>query len=751
LLAGMAVMLCILTAVYGAYLATFLELPKSEDHPPLRLYSAPFLLQPNLSMSEARLIDRLHRLGYRRVPQAVQASGEYQLSDEALTIYLHAQPEEHAKAAVVTLHLDQGRIIEVLSVEEGTPIFPAYLEPELISGLRGESRQVREWIPLSQIPSQLISTVLAVEDHRFYSHPGIDPIAIGRAFWRNLTKGGVIQGGSTITQQLAKNLFYSPHRTMQRKFKEALAALVLEAKYTKSEILESYLNEIYLGQAGFVSIYGVSEAAHRLFGKKLQELRMDETAMIAALIKGPNTFAPTKHPTVARQRRDVVLRRLRDVGLLTEEQWAVAVNQPLRVTPPEDVISGAPYFMDAVLREVEDTNGIPLPEGLRIDSTLDPMIQQVSTDALEKGLTNLETQRPQLKQVESPLEGAAVVLDPRTGAILAMVGGRDYRLSQFNRAVQANRQPGSLIKPFVYLAALEAARDGKAASFTPATLLADEPVTFDSEKGLWAPLNYDRQFRGHVTLRQALEQSLNVPAVRVAHAVGTRPIIQLLHRLGVTNPISEDLSMVLGSSAVSLLEVTSAYGGVANRGVAVRPTTVRIVRDLHGDSVWTAVPDRSQAASPQSAYVLTSLLEGVIQRGTATKARSLGLSGAVAGKTGTTDGYRDAWFVGYSSDVVIGVWIGFDDERPIGLSGAQAALPIWMEIARRIIPSDTQTFSMPDGVVTRTIDPKTGQLATSQCPEQVVEFFVGGTEPSVYCEVHGGGIWERLRHTFGFS
>ena len=750
-LVGIVAMFGFMIALYGAYLATFLELPKSEDHPPLRLYSAPFLLQTNLSIIETRLLDRLQRLGYRRMPTSIQAPGDYHLTEGALTIYLHAQPEEHAKATIIQLTLDHDRITEVLSVTEGTPIFPVYLEPELISGLRGESRQVREWIPLNQIPAQLVDIVVAIEDRRFYSHPGIDPMAIGRALWRNLTKGDVVQGGSTITQQLAKNLFYSPHRTMVRKFKEALAALVLEAKYKKTEILESYLNEIYLGQAGFVSIYGVSEAAHRLFGKSLEQLRPEEMALIAALIKGPNTYAPTKHPDLARQRRDVVLRRLREVGLLTEAEWTLAINQPMRVVPSEDVISGAPNFVDAVLRQVEDTLGTPLPEGLRIDTTLDPMIQQATTDGLEKGLVRLGANSPQLKRKDDPLQGAVIVLDPKTGSILAMVGGRDYRRSQFNRAVQAHRQPGSLVKPFVYLAALEAAREGSAGTFTPASLLADEPVTFESEKGAWTPLNYDRQFRGHVTLRHALEQSLNVPAVRVAHAVGTRPIVQLLHRLGVSSPISEDLSMVLGSSSVSLLEITSAFGGIANGGVAVRPTAVRTTRDREGDSVWNGVPDRSQAVSPQSAYVLTSMLEGVIQRGTATKAKVIGLPGAVAGKTGTTDGYRDAWFVGYSSDIVIGVWVGFDDERPVGLSGAQAALPIWIDIARRVLPSQAPTFVMPTGVVTRTIDPKTGQLATSQCPEQVSEVFVEGTAPSVYCEIHGGGIWERFRRSFGFS
>lgn len=751
-LGGLVVALGLVVAAYGAYLATFLELPRSDDHPPLRLYSGPFLLKPELSLAHSRLLERLQRLGYRRV-QTAQAPGDYQLTEEALTIYLHPQPENYVAATMVTLPLDQGRVTDVLSPRDRTPLFSIFLEPELLSGVRGDSRQVREWIPLAQIPPGIIEAVLTIEDRRFYSHFGIDPVAVGRALWTNFTKGGVVQGGSTITQQLAKNLFYSPQRTMARKFKEALAALVLELKYTKQNILESYLNEIYLGQAGFVSIYGVSEAAHRYFGKALGELTVEEIAMIAGLIKGPNSYAPTKHPDLAKQRRNVVLRRLKELGLLTEEVWSRAANAPLRVTPPEDVLTDAPYFLDAVLRQVEEAGVVPLPEGLRIDSTLDPMIQQAATELLEKGLAKLETTHPHLvdRSLE-PIQGAVVVLDPKTGSVLALAGGRDYRRSQFNRALQAQRQPGSLFKPFVYLTALEAARESGAGRLTAASLLADEPVTFESGLGPWSPQNYDKQFYGPITVRSALEQSRNVPAVQAAKTVGTKPIVQLLHRLGITSAIGEDLSSVaLGSSSVSLMEITAAYGAVANGGIAVKPTTVRSTRDRQGDIVWSAVPDRQQATSPQGAYVLTSLLEGVIQRGTASKAKVLGLPGAVAGKTGTTDGYRDAWFVGYTSDVVIGVWVGFDDERSLRLAGSQAALPIWIDLARRIIPPTASPFVMPPGVVTRTIDPKTGQLATTQCPEEVSEVFIEGTEPTVYCEVHGEGIWERLRHTFGFS
>ncbi len=748
---GLFVVLLFAVGLYGAYLATFLELPKGEDHPPLRLYTAPYQLKSDLAVKEARLVERLQRLGYRAVEGEVATPGDYRLAVDALTIYLHAQPENVIKANAISLRLDQGLVTQVLAKPDDSPIYPVYLEPELISGLRGASRQVREWIPLSQMPSALVTAVLAVEDRRFYSHFGIDPVAVGRAVWRNLTQGGVVQGGSTITQQLAKNLFYSPQRTVARKLKEALAAIVLEIKYRKDDILESYLNEIYLGQAGFVSIYGVGEAAHRYFGKPLAELSIGEVAVIAGLIKGPNSYAPTKHLALSTQRRDVVLRLLRDQGLVGEEAWKEAVNQPVRVVPPDDVMADAPYFVDTVLRQVEEAVGAPLPEGLRIDSTLDPLVQQAAAEALNAGIEKLEHAYPALKNGDHLLQGAAVVLDPSTGSILALVGGRDYRLSQFNRAVQAHRQAGSLFKPFVYLAAFEASREEATARLTPASLLVDEPVTFDSEAGAWSPKNYDRQYRGNVTLRNALEQSLNVPAVRVAKSVGPRSIIELVRQLGVTSSMPEDLSIALGSPAVSLIEITGAYGALANAGVWVRPTTIRSTTDREGTTLWTNTPDRRQAVTPQAAYLTTSLMEGVIQRGTATKAKALGLAGAVAGKTGTTDGYRDAWFVGYTSELVIGVWVGFDDEFPLRLTGSQAALPIWMEIARRVFPERSPAFRQPSGIVTRTVDPKTGQLATSQCPEQVQEVFIEGTEPSVYCEIHGSGIWERLRHTFGLS
>ncbi len=748
LLGGSVVAACLGLALYGLYLAATLTLPKGEERPPLLIYGAPFPLKPNQTLGEMHLLERLSRLGYRRVQADVRQPGEFRLTDEALDVYLHGHGDLHAPAMRVRLQLDGDRIVAVSSPTQDRPLVTVALEPQLISGLRGVSRQVRTWLPLREMPRLLVETVLEVEDHRFYWHPGIDPIAIGRAVVANVVRGGVVQGGSTITQQLAKNLFYSPQRTLTRKFQEAVAALVLEAKYRKDDILEGYLNEIYLGQAGSVGIFGVAAAAQSYFGKSVGDLTVEEVALIAGLIKGPNTYSPLRDKDLAKRRRDVVLGRLRDAGRLTEEEWKNAVNQPLRVHPLQHLVADAPYFVDYVLSQVE-SGGIELPPGAKLYTTLDPVLQQLAAESLARGLAQLETAFPALKREDEPLQGAVMVLDPRAGEILAMVGGRDYRLSQFNRAVQAKRQPGSLFKPFVYLAAFETQHGGGSGPLTASTILLDEPVSFDSGHGVWSPQNYDRQFRGRVTVREALEHSLNVPVVRVAQTVGARRVADLARKLGIRSPLEENLTLALGASAVSLLEITSGYGVLAHEGIATAPTALRQVVSEQGDPLWHSIGERHQVVSPQAAYLVTSLLQGVVDRGTAMKARTLGLTSAVAGKTGTTDGFRDAWFVGYTPDLVIGIWIGFDDGHDLRLSASQAALPIWTQLARQILPAASPEFAVPSGVVSLEIDPRTGQLATDRCPEKAIEVFIQGTEPTVYCETHGGGFWDRFKRAFG--
>ncbi|MDF0668175.1 MAG: PBP1A family penicillin-binding protein [Nitrospira sp.] len=734
---------------YGVFLSTSLSLPKSDEHPPLLIYGAPFFLTPGLHPVDSGLVDHLQRLEYKPVAAAPRVAGEYFVTKDSIEIFLHAQEENRLPSRSVRLILMDGIVTEVLSMSDGQPVSLISLEPVLISGMRSGSRQVREWIPLDRVPPTLIKTLLIIEDRRFFSHFGVDPIAIGRALWINISRGLVAQGGSTLTQQLAKNLYYSPKRTIGRKLREVMAAMALEFKYRKEEILESYVNEIYLGQAGPVSIYGVAEAAHRYFSKNVDELSIDEMALIVGLIKGPNIYSPVKDIELATKRRNLVLRRLWEEGILSEDVVAQAMNRPVKVMLNQDVLTDAPYFVDHLLREIEQGIGTEIPDGSRIYSTLDPRAQRIAAHVLQEGLTKLEKNYPSLAEAEPPLQGAAVVLDVKTGHVLAMVGGRNYRLSQFNRAVQAHRSAGSLFKPFVYLAGFEAARGQGATGLTPATLLMDEPLTLESDTGSWSPQNYDRQYRGQVTVRTALEQSLNIPAVRTAHRTGMTALTNLLHAFGITTPLADNLSLALGSSSVSLLQITSAYAGLANGGVVIHPVALSNMVREGRETIWSPPLDRRQAATPQGAFLITSLLKGVMDRGTGAKARALGVWGPVAGKTGTTDGYRDAWFIGYTPDLAIGVWVGFDDERPIKLTGAQAALPIWSELAARLIPQDSPDFEMPVGVVRRRIDPKSGQLVTSQCPEKTFEFFIAGTEPTDYCEVHGGGFWQRLKQTLG--
>lgn len=751
-LAGVVVLAAGSALAYGLYLSASLALPTGDEHPPRLIYGAPFLLKPDLDIASSHLIERLNRLGYHAVETTVRAPGEYRVTTAEIDIYLHEFADFHLQPVPARLVLDQGRVAKVLSIQGGDELFPLYLEPQLISGLRGASRQVREWVSYDDLSARFLDVLLAIEDRRFFSHPGIDPIAVARAVWTNMTRGTVIQGGSTITQQLAKNLFYSPQRTFGRKLKESIAALVLETKYRKQAILESYANEIYLGQVGSVSIYGVGEAAHRYFGKRVDALSVEETAMLVGMIKGPNTYSPLRNPALAKQRRDVVLGRLHEQGLVSDDVWRQAVMTPVLVMPPQDTLADAPFFVDHLLRQVEETTGAPLPDGVRAYTTLDPVLQRLATQMLESELAKLEAAHPALTRHTQAVQGALVALDPATGGILAMVGSRDYRASQFNRAVQAKRQPGSLFKPLVYLAALEARRElAGGQPITAATSIIDEPVTFESGAGKWAPQNYDHRFHGAVSVRAALEQSLNIPAVKIAQAVGTKRILQTAEKLGIRSPLADNLSIALGTSGVSLLEMTSAFGALAQGGLFVAPTALRAVMTSEGDPLWRHTPARRQAVSPQAAYVMTSLLKGVVERGTAAKAKGMGLRAIVAGKTGTTDGYRDAWFVGYTPDVVVGVWVGFDDEEALQLTGAQAALPMWVEFVRRIVPATSRDFPQPPAVVTRDIDPQSAQLATSKCPQRSAELFIEGTEPSIYCEVHGSGFWERVKRSFGFS
>lgn len=573
----------------------------------------------------------------------------------------------------------------------------------------------REVVSFDRIPERLRQAVIAVEDSRFYSHHGIDLRGVARALIRNIAAGRVIQGGSTITQQLSKVLFFSPERTLLRKIKEAILTLQIEQRYTKDQILNFYLNQIYLGSG----CYGVRTASKKYLGKELSKITLAEAALLAGIPKSPGRYSPRTHPAEARKRRDLVLERMAVEGYITQEEMKSAQAEPLPDRPAGDYGSMAPYFVESVVAKVAKRFGREkiYAGGLTLHTTLDARIQQIARKVLVKGLEKIEARRKNPPSV--PLQGAVVVLNPANGAIQAMVGGRSYAVSQFNRAVQAKRQPGSAFKPVIYAAALQSGR-------RPSDLLMDLPINYtDANTGKsWTPQNFDRIFRGPVTLRYALEHSLNIPTVRLLQEVGYMPVITLAKKLGIASHLEPYPSLALGTSEVSLLELTTAYAVFAAQGVYSRPHLMTRIEDSKGRLLKEYRPEKTAVLDEQTAFLITYLLEGVTQSGTGKIARSL--NRPVATKTGTTDDYSDAWFIGYTPEFVAGVWVGYDDHRTIGQSetGARAAGPIFVALLQEILGNRaTSYFPVPSGIAFRKIDAKTGKPATEETVKVVEEAF----------------------------
>ena len=587
--------------------------------------------------------------------------------------------------------------------------------PVAIAALDGGAVELRIPVRLDQLPDHLIEAVLAIEDQRFHQHHGLDVRRIGGALVANLKAGGIAQGGSTITQQLAKNLYLTARRTPLRKVREAAMALVLEARHDKREILEAYLNEIYLGHDGGRAIHGVGAAARFYFGKETSRISLAESALLAGMIHAPNRYAPTRHPRAARERRNLVLAVMTGQERISRSlaERAARSGVPTRVWPARSV--DGRHFRDYIRPKVPRR----LPRrGTAVHTTLDASMQRIAERAVRHGLDRLRTQG---------VEAALVAIDPRSGDVLAMVGGRDYGASQFDRATVARRQPGSAFKPIVALAALER-RDGEDPSFTLATYVEDEPLRVRTPSGPWQPANYDRRFRGRVTVREAMEQSLNVPFARIGLAVGPERIVATARRLGISSPLSPVPSLALGSSEVTLLELVRAYGVLAAGGALAQERTL-LSQGPYGDEPEPAqAAPATQVVDPAVAYLVTSTLEGVVARGTGRALNASGRYESVAGKTGTSNDWRDAWFVAYTPSLVVGAWVGFDDGRSLGTTGAGAALPI---VARFLDGIDTgedwDSFEVPDGITERYIAREDGGWL-SECGER--EIFLTGTEPS---------------------
>jgi 1A family penicillin-binding protein len=610
----------------------------------------------------------------------------------------------------------------------GAPAIRLYAGAQPI-GVIYPAHRAQSWVSIDQIPRSLVDAVLIAEDRRFWTHPGMDPLAVGRAVQVNLKRGGLHQGASTITQQLARTLFLDGRRTWARKLRETAIALTLEVRYSKSRILETYLNSVYLGQDGDVPVYGVPAAARHFLGKDLAALEVHEAAWLAGAIRAPNRLL-TRPSAEAKRRRDTILVAMQDQQLIDAEATQRALSKPL----PKPGLSAsrvAPYFVDLVASELRRRAEIPPLVEVRVQTTLDMPLQRAAETAVRNAISRIEKARPHLA---GQVQAAVVAIEPGSGEIRALVGGRRYDKTSFNRATRAARQPGSIFKPFVYLAAFEAERRGQ--GLTPASVLADVPLSVPDAGGSWEPRNMDGQFHGPVTVRRALEESLNVPAVRVTLDLGPRRVADVARAIGIERPLTPVPSLALGTSEVTLLDMTSAFATLANGGVRMPPTA--LATDITGAGPPLApLPPSARAVSAESAFMVTHVLRGVMQRGTGAGSSAWGLQQSTAGKTGTTDGLRDAWFVGYTPDLVVGVWVGLDDGSPLGLTGAQAALPIWGPImhaaARRSAPS---AFTPPPGVILRKVDRLTGRRVSLWCgsDDVVQEAFREGTVLSEECD-----------------
>ncbi|MDZ7371467.1 MAG: PBP1A family penicillin-binding protein [candidate division KSB1 bacterium] len=572
----------------------------------------------------------------------------------------------------------------------------------------------RQIVPLSQISPYMIQAVLALEDRDFYRHHGISKTGMARALLANLRFRRVAQGGSTITQQLAKNLFFSFERSMVRKLQELFITLQIEQQFTKDQILEAYLNQIDFGSG----VYGVEPAAQIYFSKHADELTLAEAAMLAGIPRWPARYNPYKNPEVAKERQQFVLKRMLEAGSITQEQYDTALRQKLRFRQLFEAGEYAEYFIDAVINEASEQFGkaAVLYGGLDIFTTLNSDYQAAAVEAITLGLQELDEllglppyKSAKWSERSNYPQAALAAIDPRTGAVKALVGGRDFRSAPFNRALAANRLPGSAFKPFTFTAAIDRG------IISPETVLVDEPVQFRIYNQIWEPKNYDQQYLGPMTAKMALAKSRNVIAAQIIEKVGPETVIKYAKEMGITSPLEPNLSLALGSSGVSPLEMASGYATLAAEGIYRKPFLIRKI-NAPQKLLYENEYRSKRALDQQTSYIMIDMLTGVVEFGTAASIRTAGIDRPCAGKTGTTNDFRDAWFVGFTPELVAAVWVGFDDNRSMrtptgrGITGAYGALPIWIRFIQRALAGKVyQEFPIPPGIEFRWVDPYTGQ------------------------------------------
>jgi penicillin-binding protein 1B len=721
---------------------------------PSRVYARPLVLRPGLVLGPDDLVKRLNGLRYAERDGEPTEAGQFSVSAAGVVLFPRPVDAGALEPILLTFTTDKQGVARVKDVrgEGGKKRYAEQaLEPELVTYLFDEDREKRRHVRLEELPDHLVKAVLAIEDRRFYSHPGLDPIALFARALRNLRSDSAIPyGGSTITQQLCKNFFLTQvdergyrtaERSYRRKAQEALLAFVLERRATKEEILELYLNGIYLGQSGSFGINGVGEAARIYFRKDVSNLTLPESALLAGMIQSPNPYNPFRHEKRATERRNEVIRAMQDAGFIDTATMEESLRAPLLVEAPSVDTADAPYFVDLVRQQLAqryDAKDLTT-QNLSIYTSLDLHLQGLAQQALERGLARV--QEAIKKRTTVPVQGSLIAIEPASGKVVALLGGRSYGRSQYNRVTQARRQPGSTFKPFVYLAAFEATFDDPSLPpITPATVVEDTPSVFFYEDKEYIPTNYEDEYHGLVTLRRALAMSMNVATVKVAEMVGYPRVAEVWSKkMGIGAPIQPYPALALGSFEATPLELATAYNVLANDGLRVEPVTLLRVADEKGrvlEQHRAAVPER--VVRPESAFLVVDMLRSVLNEGTAAGARGMGFAADAAGKTGTTNDYRDAWFAGFTPDLLCVVWVGFDDNTPVGLSGTRAALPIWVDFMKAALGGRKPTPfpPPPEGIVLVDIDKETGLLAGPGCPKTRTEAFVAGTEPREPCGAH---------------
>lgn len=691
---------------------------------PAKVYARPLELFVGLKLAKDDFLKELDALGYRREsasngPGSASVAGStVELNTRGFQFYEGAEPARLIKVRF------SGDYVAGLSQGSGANLAVARLEPLLIGGLYPAHHEDRILIKLDQAPPYLVDTLVAVEDREFFNHWGVSLKSIARAIWVNATAGQLRQGGSTLTQQLVKNFYLTNERSITRKATEAMMAVLLEMHYDKREILEAYLNEVFLGQDGQRAVHGFGLASQYFFSQPLSELKLHQVALLVGMVKGPSQFNPRRNPERALERRNLVLDLLAEQGVVTAEEAAAAKAKPLGVTPRGSMAdSSYPAFLDLVKRQLrEDYRDEDLTEeGLRIFTSFDPILQSKAETALEETLKRLAG-RKGVDEVES----AMVVSNPETGEIQALIGSRQPRFAGFNRAIDAVRPVGSLIKPAVYLTALE-----RPSQYTLTSWVQDEPFSVKGQDGqVWTPQNYDRQAHGTIFLYQGLANSYNLSTAKLGLDIGVPNVLKTLERLGVSREWPAYPSMLLGAGALSPMEVATMYQTLASGGFNTPLRGIRSVLTAEGEPLKRYPFQIQQRFDPGAIYLVQNAMQRVMREGTGRSVYSqLPASLTLAGKTGTTNDSRDSWFAGFSQDLLAVVWLGRDDNGKTPLTGATGALQVWTSFMRKADPLPLD-MPMPENVIQAWIDPRTGQGSDSSCPGAVQMPYIRGSEPA---------------------